>query len=284
MSGYNYNSEKGLIVSNNALAAMDEGKYPKTYFKAWQRRAIEAGAVKPCEWHHTGSKYRCTQYYNSADFAELDPKDFPVGKQPAKAAKREVIRRFESEAAAKDFESKLPGSLRVCRHQAVRLTKAGKQFTCERWEYTGARTVSWILTVELPTLTSLQESTESWKRWQADKKQSLTAKAKSALRCGNLDRSMSGHYYRLGEKPASAERRIGLQRFNQDTKTLETWNGETWTTAEKRNHARLIEFVDSFCDKYNIRCITGAADLCKSENWNKNFITNTLRFQASRNE
>ena len=77
MSGYN----RQKCMSNNAVAAYEDGLLPKSKLKAWQKRAVEAGAVMKAEWHHTGKFYGETNFYNPADFEELNPKDFPVIKK-----------------------------------------------------------------------------------------------------------------------------------------------------------------------------------------------------------
>ncbi|WP_304251497.1 hypothetical protein [Limosilactobacillus gastricus] len=66
--------------------AIDEGLLTFSQLKAWQKRAVKANVVKPCEWHHTGKYYNQTYYYDPTDFADLNPKDFPpIKKQASKA-------------------------------------------------------------------------------------------------------------------------------------------------------------------------------------------------------
>ena len=83
MSGYNWIAGK----SNNAVMAEERGLLKKGDLKAWQKRAVEAGAVAPCEWHHTSSFFNETNYYDPEDFEELDPKDFPPVKKEPKPEK-----------------------------------------------------------------------------------------------------------------------------------------------------------------------------------------------------
>lgn len=73
-----------LTKSNNAFFA-EEIKGLKTYSKlsAWQKRAVDRGAVRACEWHHTSAAANHTYYYDPDDFTHLNPRDFP----PAKAVK-----------------------------------------------------------------------------------------------------------------------------------------------------------------------------------------------------
>lgn len=77
MSGYN----RQKCMSNNAVAAYEDGLLPKSKLKAWQKRAVETGAVMKAEWHHTGKFYSETDFYDPADFEGLNPKDFPVIKK-----------------------------------------------------------------------------------------------------------------------------------------------------------------------------------------------------------
>lgn len=76
----------GQSRSVRSQMAIDEGLLTKSQLKAWQKRAVEAGEVSPCEWHHTGKYFNRTNYYNPADFEELNPKDFP----PIKTVKEAV--------------------------------------------------------------------------------------------------------------------------------------------------------------------------------------------------
>lgn len=77
MSGYN----RQKCMSNNAVAAYEDGLLPKSKLKAWQKRAVETGTVMKAEWHHTGKFYSETDFYDPADFEGLSPKDFPVIKK-----------------------------------------------------------------------------------------------------------------------------------------------------------------------------------------------------------
>lgn len=71
----------GQSRSERSQMAIDEGFLTKSQLKAWQKRAVEQGAVRACEWHHTGKYFNRTNYYNPADFEDLNPKDFPPVKK-----------------------------------------------------------------------------------------------------------------------------------------------------------------------------------------------------------
>ena len=75
--------------SERSQYAIESGLVTKSQLKAWQKRAVESGAVRPCEWHHTGKYFNRTEYYDPIDFAELNSKDFPPVKKE-KLAEKEV--------------------------------------------------------------------------------------------------------------------------------------------------------------------------------------------------
>ena len=79
----------GQSRSIRSQQAINDGLVTKTQLKAWQKRAVDSGAVKSCEWHHTGKFYNKTEYFNPADFSSLNPKDFPPVKKE-KLAEKEV--------------------------------------------------------------------------------------------------------------------------------------------------------------------------------------------------
>ena len=87
MAGYNW--AQGM--SNNAVYAYEEGLRPYSKLSAWQKRAVDAGAVAPSEWHHTSAKFNRTNFYDLADFEELNPADFPPAKKAAPVADRFVV-------------------------------------------------------------------------------------------------------------------------------------------------------------------------------------------------
>lgn len=68
----------GKSRSVRSQDAINRGLLIKSQLPAWQKRAVESGAVIPCEWHHTGKFFSKTNYYDPADFEGLKPKDFPV--------------------------------------------------------------------------------------------------------------------------------------------------------------------------------------------------------------
>lgn len=67
----------GQSRSFRSQQAINDGLLTKTQLKAWQKRAVDSGVVKSCEWHHTGKFYNKTEYFDPADFLNLNPKDFP---------------------------------------------------------------------------------------------------------------------------------------------------------------------------------------------------------------
>jgi hypothetical protein len=71
----------GQSRSVNSAIAIEEGKLTYSQLKAWQKRAVDAGKVRSCEWHHTGKYFNETRYYDPDDFAELRAADFPPIKE-----------------------------------------------------------------------------------------------------------------------------------------------------------------------------------------------------------
>lgn len=71
----------GQKRSERSQEAIDRGLVTKSQLKAWQKRAVEQGAVSACEWHHTGKYFNRTEYFDLEDFEELNPKDFPKTKK-----------------------------------------------------------------------------------------------------------------------------------------------------------------------------------------------------------
>ena len=67
----------GASRSVRSQEAINNGLLTYSQLHAWQKRAVTAGAVEPCEWHHTGKYLQETDYYNPEDFATLNPEDFP---------------------------------------------------------------------------------------------------------------------------------------------------------------------------------------------------------------
>jgi hypothetical protein len=75
------NSLTGILsLSDRAIEAYEEGKTVYSNLAAWQRRAVDKGAVSPCEWHHTSAAANRTNFYALDDFADLNPADFPPAK------------------------------------------------------------------------------------------------------------------------------------------------------------------------------------------------------------
>lgn len=87
MAGYNWS--RGM--SNNAVWAYEEGLLPYSKLSAWQKRAVDAGAVRAREWHHTSAKFNRTNFFDVADFDELNPADFPPVKKAATVAVRYFV-------------------------------------------------------------------------------------------------------------------------------------------------------------------------------------------------
>lgn len=79
----------GQSRSIRSQQAIESGLITKSQLKPWQKRAVESGAVRPCEWHHTGKYFNRTEYYDPIDFAELNSKDFPPVKKE-KLSEKEV--------------------------------------------------------------------------------------------------------------------------------------------------------------------------------------------------
>ena len=78
------NSMTGLLtISDRGLAAKEIGRVTYSELSAWQKRAVDAGAVRRCEWHHTGAAANPTSFYDLEDFAALDANDYPVVKKEA---------------------------------------------------------------------------------------------------------------------------------------------------------------------------------------------------------
>jgi len=71
----------GQSRSERSQEAIDAGLKTFTQLQAWQKRAVKAGAVLACEWHHTGKFYNKTNYYDPEDFQTLKKEDFPPNKK-----------------------------------------------------------------------------------------------------------------------------------------------------------------------------------------------------------
>ena len=53
----------GKSRSERSQQAMENGLQIYSQLSAWQKRAVDKGAVQACEWHHTGKYYSKTNYY-----------------------------------------------------------------------------------------------------------------------------------------------------------------------------------------------------------------------------
>ena len=73
-----------LKKSDRALEAEARGLVTYSQLKKWQQRAVDRGAVRAREWHHTSGAANKTNYYDLADFEDLNSEDF-------KAIKKENI-------------------------------------------------------------------------------------------------------------------------------------------------------------------------------------------------
>lgn len=82
-----------LTKSNRALEAEARGLVTYSQLKKWQQRAVDRGAVRAREWHHTSGAANKTNYYNLADFEDLDSKDFQAVKK--ESAKQADLNRLE---------------------------------------------------------------------------------------------------------------------------------------------------------------------------------------------
>lgn len=70
-----------LVKSDRAIAAEEKGLVTYSKLQAWQKRAVDRGVVRAREWHHTSGAANKTNYYNLADFEDLDSKDFQAVKK-----------------------------------------------------------------------------------------------------------------------------------------------------------------------------------------------------------
>ena len=109
-----------LIKSDRAIEAESSGKRVFSKLKAWQKRAVKKGMVRPCEWHHTSGAANCTYYYRLEDFEKLDPKDFP----PVKVEKQEQadLKRLKIEIT---FEEMTGGFTKRARKKFETITVEG---------------------------------------------------------------------------------------------------------------------------------------------------------------
>ena len=78
------NSFTGILSkSDRAIQAEDRGLLKYSQLSAWQKRAVDAGAVGFSEWHHTSAAANRTYFYDPESFDELKADDYP----PVAAAK-----------------------------------------------------------------------------------------------------------------------------------------------------------------------------------------------------
>ena len=70
-----------LVKSDRAIVAEEKGLVTYSKLQAWQKRAVDRGVVRAREWHHTSGAANKTNYYNLADFEDLDSKDFQAVKK-----------------------------------------------------------------------------------------------------------------------------------------------------------------------------------------------------------
>ena len=94
MAGYEWSAGK----SNNAVRAEREGKMVATRFAAWLRQqegvkgctaADVADTLTPCEWHHASKFYSRVNYYDPAEFGEVERAEL-VTRIAARKAKRRL--------------------------------------------------------------------------------------------------------------------------------------------------------------------------------------------------
>jgi hypothetical protein len=69
-----------LKKSNKAIEAEGRGLVVYSKLKAWQKRAVDVGAVTPSAWHHTSGAANRTNFYELSDFEHLDEKQFKTRK------------------------------------------------------------------------------------------------------------------------------------------------------------------------------------------------------------
>lgn len=65
-----------LVKSDRALEAEARGLVTYSQLKKWQQRAVDRGAVRAREWHHTSGAANKTNYYDLTDFNDLNSEDF----------------------------------------------------------------------------------------------------------------------------------------------------------------------------------------------------------------
>jgi hypothetical protein len=254
MSGNGYNWERG--ISNNAVNAYKSGKLPKSKLpEAWMRRAVDAGAVDACEWHHTSGKFNETQFYDVADFAKLNPDDFSADKV------EEKIIKFKSK---KDM-------LQYIKDNGV--TKiADKHYESMRYDYATIYEGKYGLFLSLygdathyikyvkfnfDTKTIIKLTEDEIKEIEIDvakrrevaekgeKEMKKLTKSKAKFVEKFPERSQSDNYYKAGQKPTSEEKKVGLirRRFELEPNghgsyntigIQEKWNGENWEIQSKK--------------------------------------------------
>lgn len=213
MSGYDWNAGK----SNNAVDAEDRGLLKKSQLSAWQKRAIDVGAVSAKEWHHTSKFFNKTNYYDPADFDSLDPHDFP----PAQAKKAAAEKFVDFVIAAEEFQGVKPDSVLYAAYFET-AKKSGGWFLDDYQKYGSSATRRRaVFTADqachdaaliVRTRMELREYAES----PAGK---LAAeRARICKETGFVCRSMSGKYYRsIAEKDDFEGHRDRLVFLNDET-------------------------------------------------------------------
>jgi len=86
--------QRGYIGTSRSVRsqeAIERGLVTKSELKAWQKRAVESGAVCAAEWHHTGKFAQKTDYFDLEAFEGLGPSDFPPSKKYESAAAEDAF-------------------------------------------------------------------------------------------------------------------------------------------------------------------------------------------------
>lgn len=130
-----------LTKSDNAFYAEASGKSNYSNLpKEWMKRAVKAGAVVPCEWHHTSAAANETDYYDLEDFEKLNESDFPIikvkkHKQPnlnkikIKITYQKMVKGFSNRARRKTFTTFYAYGLDVRKSDNLIIGAGGRRLT-----------------------------------------------------------------------------------------------------------------------------------------------------------
>lgn len=114
-------------MSVNAHIARQDGLLTYSELKAWQKRAVDAFAIRPCEWHHTSKTYNRTDFYDPEDFANLNPADYPpIRKKDTADEPEEAVYEWKEWGVINRF-----GKKGFVQHEPVKGTVIGEWFHYE---------------------------------------------------------------------------------------------------------------------------------------------------------